>query len=146
MKIRGKTMRPFIALLASVAAGVTSFAFANPPAAAPAAQSTNVTPQAASTPASATPSATTATPDTKPAVVVTSTPEQDALEKHFLAEGYKEVMHNGEKMFCRQEEQLGSRLGGRKVCGTAQQLMVTEQQAQASVDRNTMQQNNPTGK
>jgi hypothetical protein len=55
-------------------------------------------------------------------------------------------MHNGEKLFCRREEQLGSRLGGQKVCSTALQLDVTERQALHSVDKNMMQQNNPSGR
>jgi hypothetical protein len=82
----------------------------------------------------------------KQTVVIEGTPEYDAVEKHFLSEGYKLEMHNGEKMFCRREEQLGSRLGGQKVCSTAQQLQETERQAQASVDKNMMQQNNPAGR
>jgi hypothetical protein len=113
-----------------------------------------VTPQAApATPASTTPApaahaASAAAPaqDNKPAVIVQGTPEFDTVEKHFLAEGYKLEMRSGEKVFCRREEQLGSRLGGQKVCSTALQLMVTERQAQASVDKSMMQQNNPAGR
>jgi hypothetical protein len=53
-------------------------------------------------------------------------------------------MHHGEKVFCRREEVLGTRLGGQKVCSTVIQLKATEEQAKASVDRNMMQQNNPS--
>jgi hypothetical protein len=68
------------------------------------------------------------------------------VDKHFLSEGYKMEMHHGEKVFCRREDVLGSRLGAQKVCSTAQQLTATERQAKASVDRSMMQQNNPTGR
>jgi len=58
----------------------------------------------------------------------------DQLEKHFLSEGYKIEMHNGEKYFCRREEQLGSRLGGSKQCSTAQQLTWTEDDARRAAE------------
>jgi hypothetical protein len=58
----------------------------------------------------------------------------DQVEKHFLSEGYKVEMHNGEKYFCRHEEQLGSRLGGQKQCTTAQQLMFTEKDARRQLE------------
>jgi hypothetical protein len=73
-------------------------------------------------------------------------PDVSLDEKHFLAEGYKMEMRHGEKYFCRNEELLGTRLGREKVCSTAQQLKATEQQAQASVTKSMMQQNNPAGK
>jgi hypothetical protein len=78
--------------------------------------------------------------DSKSTVLVQGKAEEDALEKHFLAEGYKMEMHNGEKLFCRREQQLGSRLGDHKNCGTAEQLNFTEQEAQAAVQRGQMQQ------
>jgi hypothetical protein len=97
---------------------------------------------AASTPASSTSSpAAAAVPKTT--VVVQG--EQDALEKHFLAEGYKEEMHNGEKYFCRREQPMGSRLGAAKYCGTTQQLEATEREAKAAYQRGQSQQNNPSG-
>src|ERR1700704_3828169 len=101
-----------------------------PAAAAPTAQAAPATP-ASTTPAPAAHAASAAAPaqDNKPAVIVQGTPEFDTVQKHFLAEGYKLEMRNGEKVFCRREEQLGSRLGGQKVCSTALQLMVTERQA-----------------
>jgi hypothetical protein len=70
----------------------------------------------------------------------------DQVEKRFLSEGYKLEMHHGEKVFCRREDLLGSRLGAQKVCSTAQQLTATERQAKASVDHSMMQQSNPTGR
>jgi hypothetical protein len=110
-------------------------------------------PQEASTPApSQTAAPTPATPTSAPAAAeapkttVVVQGEQDALEKHFLAEGYKEEMHNGEKYFCRREQPMGSRLGAAKYCGTTQQLEATEREAKAAYQRGQTQQNNPSGK
>jgi hypothetical protein len=125
-----------------------SLALADPPAnpASPAAATAPSAAQpAASAPATA-PAASAATPPAKaqtPTVNVDAEKEQDNLEKHFLSEGYKLEMHHGEKYFCRREEELGSRLGGQKVCGTAQQLSATEREAQSAYQRGQMQQ--PTG-
>jgi len=58
----------------------------------------------------------------------------DQLEKHFLAEGYKIEIYNGEKYFCRRQEELGSRLGGQKRCLPAQQLMFTEKDARRQLE------------
>ena len=128
-------MRLVVCALGCVGIGALSLALADPPAApAPA--------QAAAAASAATPAQDAKAPT---GVVVQSTPETDALDKHFLAEGYKIEMHNGEKYFCRREEQLGSRLGGQKVCGTAQQLAATEREAKAAYQRGQSQQNNPKG-
>jgi len=140
-------MRLVVGLLLSVTVGGASVALADPPA----------TP--AAPPAAQAPAATTATPPATPNapatpakdasssnVVIQSTPEVEVLEKHFLAEGYKMEMHHGEKYFCRREEELGTRLGGQKVCGTAQQLQATEREAQAAYQRGQSQQNNPSGR
>jgi hypothetical protein len=113
---------------------------AAPAAAAPAAEAKATTPAADAK--SATPAA-----DTKPTVVVQGKAEEDArLEKYFLAEGYKLEMHNGEKLLCRREEKLGTRLGGHNSCGTAEQLSFIEEEAKAAVERGRMHQNNPVGK
>jgi len=114
--------------------------------AAPSTTTTSATPPAppAASPAAPAQAATAAA--AKPAVVVESTAETDALERHFLAEGYKLEMHNGEKLFCRREEELGSRLGSHKACGTVQQLAATEREAHAAYMRGQTQQNNPSGK
>ena len=139
-------MRLVVGVLACVTVGGASLALADPPA----------TP--AAPPATQAPAATTATPATSNApaapaknttssnVVIQSTPEVEALEKHFLAEGYKMEMRHGEKYFCRREEQLGTRLGAQKVCGTAQQLQATEREAQAAYQRGQSQTNNPPGR
>ena len=154
-------MRFVVGVLACIGVGGISVALADPsttasapsaPSAPASANPAAATPQAApatpapTTPAPAAQAASAPAQDNKPAVIVQGTPEVDTVEKHFLAEGYKLEMRNGEKVFCRREEQLGSRLGGQKVCSTALQLRVTERQAQASVDKSMMQQNNPAGR
>ncbi len=140
-------MRPTIGVLACAAAGLISLAYADPPAQAPAAAASQpAAPQASAASATA-PATVKPEADSKAQqVLVQSTPEVDVLEKHFLSEGYKMEMHNGEKVFCRREEQLGSRLGAQKVCGTAQQLQATEREAQAAYQRGQSQQNNPSGR
>jgi hypothetical protein len=55
-------------------------------------------------------------------------------------------MHHGEKMFCRKEQELGSRLGAKNYCSTAQQLSATEAEARRAMDQATWQKSNPTGR
>src|SRR6185369_9947812 len=50
-------------------------------------------------------------------------------DRHFRAQGYTLKMHEGEKLWCRHEEVLGSRVGGKLVCSTPEQIRVTEQQS-----------------
>jgi hypothetical protein len=125
-----KIMRITVATLACLAICTMTPGMADPP---------STTQQPAAAPAQAAP-----TEAPKVTVVVQGSPE-DILEKHFLAEGYKQEMHNGEKVFCRREDSTGSRLGAQKVCGSAQQLQQTEQQAQAAYQRGQSQQSNPKG-
>jgi hypothetical protein len=134
-------MRLVVCTLGVLGASAISLALADPPAtpaAAPAATRAPATSPAAPAAASST-SAPAAAKDT-------SASEVDNLDKHFLSEGYKIEMHGGTKLFCRREEELGSRLGGQKVCSTAQQLQATEREAQAAYQRGQSQQNNPSGR
>lgn len=64
----------------------------------------------------------------------------EMMEKHFLSEGYKAEMRGGQKMFCRREEQMGTHLGGQKVCSTVEQLTANEAQAKEMVQRYQRQQ------
>ena len=134
-------MRIAIALLTLL--GAAAAAQADQPAATPAAAPSSAVPAAAATSAAASSAADSAA---KPSVTVQGTPVEDPLEKHFLSEGYKMEMRNGEKVFCRREEQIGTRLGGAKVCGTVQELNLREREAQQVVNKSMMQQNNPSGK
>jgi hypothetical protein len=138
-------MRLMVSVLACAGAGGMSVALADPPA--NSAPTTTAAAQPAAAATASSPAASAATPADKvpsPTVNVEAQKE-DVLEKHFLAEGYKLEMHNGQKYFCRTEEELGSRLGGHKSCGTAQQLQTTERDAQAAYQRGQAQQTNPKG-
>jgi hypothetical protein len=101
-------------------------------------------PQDASTPAPPQSSAPAPAAEAPKSTVVVQG-EQDVLERHFQSEGYKEEMLNGEKVFCRREDRMGSRLGSRKVCSTAQQLQATEQEAQSAYQSGQTHQTNPSG-
>jgi len=148
-------MRSVLALLACVAGGGLSVAVADPPAA-PASTSEAATPATPATPGNpaAAPAAATsaggvapAAPAAQPASSVTITAEQAVMEKHFLAEGYKVEMRNGQKYYCRREETLGTRLGSQKFCSTEEQLKATEAQAKALVGTSQRQQaSGPSGR
>jgi hypothetical protein len=131
-------MRITVSVFAALGLAVATAVVADPPAQSP----------SAATPA---PDASAPASGQKTTVVVDAAAQQAAeqqsvLEKHFLAEGYKEEMHNGEKLFCRREQPMGSRLGAAKTCGTAEQLAANEREAQAAYQRGQTQQNNPSGK
>ena len=49
-------------------------------------------------------------------------PELTHDEQLLVSRGYKVQVVNGEKIFCRREQQIGSRLNEVKRCGTASQL------------------------
>jgi len=148
-------MRSVLALLACVAGGGLSVAVADPPAA-PASTSEAATPATPATPGNpaAAPAAATsaggvapAAPAAQPASSVTITAEQAVMEKHFLAEGYKVEMRNGQKYYCRREETLGTRLGSQKFCSTEEQLKATEAQAKDLVGTSQRQQaSGPSGR
>jgi hypothetical protein len=128
-------MRLAVSVLTCFALSATTAALADPattePSATPAAAPATPAPATAAAPAAAHPAAPAAADH---ASVEISAAQMDQLEKHFLSEGYKIEMRNGEKYFCRREEQLGSRLGGQKQCSTAQQLDFQEKDAQRAAE------------
>jgi hypothetical protein len=135
--IHGCIVRFVSGVLTCVFVGAVSLAVAEEPPA----DVTNNSAPAASAPAAAaasTPAALAPVTDaTKSAAAAASPPAPavDQSDKHFLAEGYKIQMRNGQKMFCRREEQLGSRLGGALTCNTAEELTQIEAQAKETVNR-----------
>jgi hypothetical protein len=128
-------------LIGLSAAGLTP-ALADPPdstaaaASQPATPATNATPAAA--PAQAAPAtsqsaapAAQAAAATPVAAAAKPAPTIDAQERQLMDLGYTPEMHNGTKLWCRREEELGSRLGShKKVCGTAEEVALHQQQAQ----------------
>jgi hypothetical protein len=55
------------------------------------------------------------------------------MEKRLTNNGYKPKMRNGQKVWCKREGELGSRLGGQEVCGTPDELRLNAQQQQDAV-------------
>lgn len=108
MTFEGRT--PVLAGLVLLIVGAASGAPAEPPAPPPV--------QHAAEPAAAAP---------PPAI--------DPEEKRLIAQGYKAQMRNGEKVFCRREEQLGTRLSGRLICGTIADLKAAQEQTREEVER-----------
>jgi cytoskeletal protein RodZ len=130
-------MRIVIGLIAVMSMGALSQALATEPE--PQSATTGQPAQDASPPAQAAPSPTdlqagakapvvdekaaSATSATKPPVVIKSDkPELTHEEQLLVSRGYKVETHNGEKVFCRREQVLGSRLNEVKKCGTVSQL------------------------
>jgi hypothetical protein len=111
-------MRLVVRALAFSGAAVISLALADPP----------TTPQQDV----AAPPAASATAPSKPATP--AKPAVDPVEKRLIAMGYKPEMHNGEKVFCKVEPELGSRLGGIKHCGTIAQLKTAEERTRDDVE------------
>ena len=141
-------MRLIVGALACMAVGGISLALADPAATTPAATTPAATTPAATTPAATTPAATTPAPTTPQAApAAAAAAAVDAEEKHLMAQGYRMEMRHGEKVFCHREEVLGSRLEGQKVCATAEQLKLREQQSKELVEKAQRQQTTgPTGR
>ncbi len=116
---------------------------------APAASST--APSATAAPAAAATQATQAAPATSAAPAASTTPNAPAtatsaapaataaddnaqLEKRLRGKGYAERMQNGEKVYCRREDTLGSRLGGALHCMTVEQARAFENEARENTE------------
>jgi hypothetical protein len=131
-------MRFAVGVLLCFNAGAVSLALADPvatpPAAAPAAAASSAS---ATAPAAVAPAAATATVPAKPAL--------NPDEKLLISRGYKLEMHGGQKLFCRREQVLGSRLGEQKHCGTADQLKVNQQESRDATEKIQRTEKNPQG-
>ena len=132
-------MRIAVGLLAALGLGALTFALADPP--------TDTAPAAPATPAAPAPAAPARVATAEPAA-----PDQSGLIKaeldkdtqHFLAEGYKPEIRNGEQVYCKKDTAIGSRLSPVKNCGTIEQLKLAEQKTKAGVFDAQRQQTNPT--
>jgi len=131
-------MRAMIGVLAAMAIGLASLSLADPPALAPA----TGTPPAAAAPAAATSAA--AASQTGPANTVSAELTVDPREKQLIAAGYKAEMRNGEKVYCRREQVLGSRLGAARHCGTVDQLAAVTQGSRDQTQQAQRSQVNPS--
>ena len=132
-------MRFAVRVLACVSAGAISLALADPSTTAP----DSTTARAAAT----TPAATATTPDAQasPASAATAKPAVDPEERRLIGMGYKPEMRHGEKVFCRREQTLGSRLGEAKHCATAEQLKISQQETHDVIEKIQRTQKNPAG-
>jgi hypothetical protein len=115
--------------LACTLGGALGAAQADEPSKAPAA--TTVTAPAASDTAAA--------PSAAPAAS-TSAAKTDVnaemLDKHFRSEGYKAEVRNGEKWYCKQMTETGTRLASAKpVCAPGEQLWIKEKQQREDLEK-----------
>jgi hypothetical protein len=72
--------------------------------------------------------------------------DDDAEAKRLIAQGYKPEMRNGTKVWCRRVEELGSRLGAHKTCGTPEELKLTAHENQEVVEHIQKVGSQPSGK
>jgi hypothetical protein len=126
-------MRLIVGILAFIGAG--AIAVADPPSQTPT-QSAATTTTAASPATPATPAA---------SALHEATAAIDPRERMLKAKGYHLEMRNGEKYYCHNEEVLGSRVGGRKFCGTVADLADREQRSKDMAESAQRSQLNPTG-
>jgi hypothetical protein len=115
------TDRPVVVVLALLGAGAMSVALGDPPAASDtppsaAAPATSATSTAAVTPPSDANASAAASVKTSSAAQAVA--DNDALEKRLTNSGYKSKMRNGQKVWCKKQDELGSRLGAQEVCAT----------------------------
>lgn len=130
-------MRLIVGMLVCIGAGAVAAADTPPP--------TPTQPAASSV---ATSSASAAAPPTA-SVAGTShaaAAAADPREKILKAKGYRLEMRHGEKVYCRSEEVLGSRLAARKICGTVMELQDREHLSQEMAASAQRLQLNPRGK
>ena len=80
-----------------------------------------------------------------PATAAPQTSDLDPAEKQLMALGYKPEMHHGEKLFCRRQPVLGSRIDAVVHCGTVAQLKDEIQSARRAADRVQRTEVNPAG-
>jgi hypothetical protein len=111
-----------------------------PPSAAPAEpEKTPVPPEVAPASAAAVaPSASAPAGESpKPAATI------DPRVKQLLAKGYRPATRNGEIMYCKTEQELGSRIAAKKVCGTVDELQSRVQDSKDAAERVQLHQLNP---
>ena len=71
--------------------------------------------------------------------------EVSAAEQHLISLGYKPQVRDGQKIYCRREAALGSRIVAAQHCGTAAQLTTTTQEGKDYLEKTQRSQLNPVG-
>jgi len=69
----------------------------------------------------------------------------DPREKTLLRMGFRPRMQNGQKVFCKREQELGSRVEGTMLCGTVDHLMSEFRLSREAIDQTQRYGTNPTG-
>jgi hypothetical protein len=69
----------------------------------------------------------------------------DPREKVLLRMGFRPRMQNGQKVFCKREQELGSRVEGTMLCGTVDHLMTEFRLSREAIDQTQRYGTNPTG-
>ena len=72
-------------------------------------------------------------------------PAVDPDEQRLISQGYKPEMRHGEKVFCKREPVMGSRINVTEHCGTVDQLKTLTQVSKEEVNKSQRIQTNPTG-
>jgi hypothetical protein len=158
-------MRLAVAMLACL--GVGSIALSDtPPPTPPAAAASTLSPASPAAPESekapappevASASAATAPPEVASASAATAPPSAsaptgespkpaaatDPRVKQLLAKGYRPETRNGEKVYCKTEGELGSRIAAKKVCGTVDEWQSRVQDSKDAAERVQLHQLNP---
>jgi hypothetical protein len=131
------TRRQIAAVLALFGTCGMSAALADPPAAQDAPASTAAPATSATSTTAATPTAAAdanAAAATKTASAAPAAADNDALEKRLTNSGYKSRMRNGTKVWCKRQDELGSRLGAQEVCATTDEWRRTFRENQDVVE------------
>jgi hypothetical protein len=122
-------MRFFVAALAALAAGTVTLAVADPPAA----------------PAPATDSASAAKPASTATTTAAAPSGPSTDEKALMAQGFKPKMRSGQRLYCREEPVLGSRVQVKETCGTPDQLKSRTESARDATEQSQRIQVNKSG-
>jgi len=135
-------LRQIVTILVCLGFGTVplSLALADPPAP-PNSAETKATSSTAA-PATAPAAASAAAPAGQPAA---SPSDVDPREKLLLRMGFKPRMQNGQKLFCKREQTLGSRVEGTMQCGTVDHWVNQFQLSREAVDQTQRYGTNPTG-
>jgi hypothetical protein len=133
-------MRFVVAVLACLGAGAMTLVLADPANPAPQQPATSSPSSTSAPPATTAPSSAAQAP-------VPAKPAVDPEEKRLLAQGYRPKMRHGEKVFCRTEPELGSRLGGQEICATVAELKARQTELREELEREQrVSTTSPTGK
>ena len=130
----------FLSCATALLCGCADKAAVAPAASAPVAVAPVAVAPVAVAPVAGVPSGAAATPDpSAPAAAAADTAKAktvslDETDRHLRLQGYTPQMRDGQKVYCRREETLGSRVGGKTVCSTPEQIKAAADEAQASSD------------